>query len=134
MCGLVQQSTVWDDRSQHAGAPATQQFWLEDLQQPSVAAGVSGTPLQHGKQSALPAFGVQVTPVFWLQQFPRGPKPHPHIIAPVTPQQPRSSMGSSPSVEQLVPKPPPCVGLHGCVGGVLLQKAVAPQVLQLPPP
>ena len=131
--GLGPQQSVFSvDFWQQAGGFAEQQFSCDDVQHPSGAAEVSSSPLQHGKQFVSVALGVQAVPVFWLQQPAFGPKPQPHCFAPVTPQQPRGSAGVLPTLEQCVPVPPPCTGLQFCVPA--LQKAVAPQVLQAPPP
>ena len=103
-----QQSTVRLDFWQHTGAPGAQQLTVADLQQPSCEAEVSCTPLQHGKQLASPALGVQVAPSLGWQQPACGPNPHPQLSAPVTPQHPRGSAGLGPSVsEHLAPNPPP---------------------------
>jgi hypothetical protein len=128
----VQQSTLRLDFAQHAGGLALQQFTVDDLQHPSGAAEVSCVPLQQGKQVVVPVVGVQLAPLVGVQHPAKGPNPHPHDIAPVMPQQPDGLGGFAPTVEQWVPKPPPCTGEHGCVPA--LQNALAPQVLQLPPP
>ena len=114
--GFVQQSTVWLDFAQHAGAPGAQQLTVDDLQHPSAADETSGVLLQHGTQVEVEP-GAQADPgtaADGSQQPASGPNPQPHCLAPETPQQPCGLAGRLPTVEQWLPTPPPWSGLQGC--------------------